>query len=190
MSGMRRALPAFSVRSRNDTGRASPTAAASTCNERPGRVMDLTLCVRPCDRGTVVWVSGEVDVSAAGPLQDLLLRIMRTHNPRLLLDLSGISFMDCAGLQALVLTRRRAELRRGSMRLIAASAVVHRMLNLARLRHIFPVHDHWTETGGGNSSPPERVAPAEAEPFGQLAGVRLTDDTWVIGADLSGSYRG
>ena len=152
--------------------------------------MDLTLCVRPCDRGTVVWVGGEVDVSAAGPLQDLLLRIMRTHSPRLLLDLSGISFMDCAGLQALVLTRRRAELRNGSMRLIDASAAVHRILSLARLRLIFPIHEHRTETGDGSSSPPERVAPAEAEPFGQLADARLTDDTWIVGVNLSGSHIG
>jgi len=173
-----------------DTGQASPTAAAPKSNERPGRIMDLTLCVRPCDRGTVVWVGGEVDVRAASPLQDFLLQVMRAHSPWLLLDLSGISFMDCAGLRALALTRRRAELRQGSMRLIAASAAVRRILDLARLWHVFPVHEHWIEIDDASSGPPERVAPAEAEPYGRRTDIRLTDDAWVVGVNLSGSRRG
>jgi len=124
--------------------------------------MDLTLSVRPSDRGTVVWVGGEVDVTAAVPLQDLLLRVMRAHSPWLLLDLSGISFMDCAGVRALLLTRQRAELRNGSMSLIAASAAVRRILDLAMLRHVFPVQDHRTEIDSDSSGLPEPVAPQEA----------------------------
>src|SRR5580704_16456233 len=77
--------------------------------------------VRPGDDGTVVVVSGEVDVCTEASLQQAVLRIMREHGARLLLDVSGISFMDCAGLRALLTTRRRAELRGGFMRLIAVS---------------------------------------------------------------------
>ena len=58
--------------------------------------MDVTLGVRPGDDGTVVAVSGEVDVCTEAPLQQALLRIMREHGARLLLDVSGVSFMDCA----------------------------------------------------------------------------------------------
>ena len=47
-----------------------------------------------------------------------------------MLDLSGVSFMDCAGLRTLLATRRRAELRGGRMRLIAASAAVRRIIEL------------------------------------------------------------
>jgi anti-anti-sigma factor len=128
--------------------------------------MELTLCVRPGDRGTVVFVGGEVDVNAASLLQDLLLRVMRAHSPCLLLDLSGISFMDCAGLRALVLTRRRAELRNGSMSLIAASAPVRRVLDLTRLRHVFPVNDHWTEIDAASSGPSEWAGPQVANRTG------------------------
>jgi hypothetical protein len=62
-------------------------------------VMGVTLCVRPGDYGTVVAVSGEIDVCMEGPVQQVLLRIMRERGARLLLDLSGVSFMDCAGLR-------------------------------------------------------------------------------------------
>ena len=54
------------------------------------------LCVRPGDYGTVVAVSGEIDVCLEDPLQQVLLRIMCERGARLLLDLSGVSFMDCA----------------------------------------------------------------------------------------------
>jgi len=92
--------------------------------------MDVTLGVRPGDDGTVVAVSGEVDVCMEAALQQALLRIMREHGARLLLDVSGVSFMDCAGLRALLTTRRRAELRGGFMRLITVSRAVRRIIEL------------------------------------------------------------
>jgi anti-sigma B factor antagonist len=121
--------------------------------------MGLTLRVRPGDRGTVIWVSGEIDVDTTDALQDALLQVMRTHGAWLLLDLSGVSFMDCAGLRALVLTQRRAELRNGSIRLIAASAAVHRILDLTKMQDVFPVHDHRSDINGAASSPPMRAEP-------------------------------
>jgi anti-sigma B factor antagonist len=191
-------------------------AAASQGGEQPGRVMDLTLNVRPCDRGTIVSVSGEVDLNAAEPLQDLLLRVMRMHGPWLLLDLSGVSFIDCAGLRTLVLTRQRAESRNGSLILIAVSATVRRILDLAKMRHVFLLEDRWSDTGGARSGPPERAVtgqgpvPRQLAPDGEadeprvrdlaqvaappgrltevwLTDVRLTDDAWVVGVGVSGS---
>jgi anti-sigma B factor antagonist len=97
---------------------------------RQGGVMGLTLGVRPGDDGTVVVVSGEVDVCTEASLQQALLRIIREHGARLLLDVSDVSFMDCAGLRALWTTRRRAELRGGFMRLIAVSRAVRRIIEL------------------------------------------------------------
>ena len=91
--------------------------------------MGLILCARSGDDGIVVAVSGEVDVCTEGALQQVLLRIMRERG-RLLLDLSGVSFIDCAGLRALLTTRRRAELCGGFMRLIATSAAVRRIIEL------------------------------------------------------------
>jgi anti-sigma B factor antagonist len=92
--------------------------------------MGLTLSVRPWDDGIIVAVSGEVDVCTEGPLQQVLLRIMRERSARVFLDVSGVSFMDCAGLRALLTTRRRTELRGGCMRLIATSAAVRRIIEL------------------------------------------------------------
>jgi anti-anti-sigma factor len=102
-----------------------------------GGAMDLTLGVRPGDDGTVVAVSGEVDVCTEAALQQALLLIMREHGARLLLDVSGVSFMDCAGLRALQTTRRRAELHGGFMRLIAVSRAVRRIIELTGAHEAF-----------------------------------------------------
>jgi anti-sigma B factor antagonist len=94
------------------------------------RIMGLTLCVRPGDDGIIVTVRGEVDVCTRGLLQEALLRIMREHGARLLLDVAGVSFMDCAGLRVLLATQRRAGLRGGFLRLIAVSRAVRRIIEL------------------------------------------------------------
>src|SRR5258708_29725761 len=103
-----RQRPAFSsLGSVRGIGRLRPAAGA--CGE--GEAMALTLHVCPEDSGAVLWASGDVDTDVAETFQDIMLSVMRRHSPSLLLDLSGVSFMDCAGLRALLLTQRRAGMR-------------------------------------------------------------------------------
>ncbi|MGH3264689.1 MAG: STAS domain-containing protein [Trebonia sp.] len=101
--------------------------------------MDLTVRVRRSRYGTVVLVGGDLDVETDESFQAILLDVMRSYSPRLLLDLTSVTFMDCAGLRALVLTRRRAETRKGSVRLVAASPVVRRVIAMTRMTDSFPI---------------------------------------------------
>ncbi|MGH3299012.1 MAG: STAS domain-containing protein [Trebonia sp.] len=101
--------------------------------------MDLTVRVRRADHGTFVKVGGDLDFADEQSFQQILVHVMRSYNPRLLLDLASISFMDCAGLRALLITRRRAEMRKGSVRLVAASATVRRVITATGMKDIFPV---------------------------------------------------
>jgi anti-anti-sigma factor len=104
--------------------------------DRSTEITGLTLRVRPSDYGTVVQLSGEMDVSSMGPLQELLLRIMRAKGPRLLLDLCGVSFMDCSGVTALIMTQRRAVQRQGWVRLIAVSQRVRTVIELTGVQEV------------------------------------------------------
>src|SRR5690349_19076218 len=117
--------------------------AAGACGE--GEEMALTLHVCPRDRGAVVWASGDVDTNVAETFQDMMLSVMRRQGPSLLLDLSGVSFMDCAGLRALLLTQRRAGMRGGSVSLIAESPAVRRIIDLLGVRDVFPVRVRLSE---------------------------------------------
>ena len=55
---------------------------------------------------TVLTVSGELDCNTAPLLGDLVEASMEAHPTRLLLDLSGCSFLDSGGCRALAVARR------------------------------------------------------------------------------------
>jgi anti-anti-sigma factor len=110
--------------------------------------MALTLYVCPADHRTLIRAAGDVDLNAAEPFQDMMLEVMRGHGPLLLLDLSGVAFMDCAGLHALLLTRRRAALRGGSLSLIAESLAVRRIIDILGVRDVLPVCERLRELSG------------------------------------------
>ena len=90
----------------------------------------LEISVRP---GPVVTIAGEIDVQSSPDLRDQLLRVIRQHGARLALDLAGVTFIDCAGINALLATRRRAQLEGGSLRVLRASPRVRRLITLTRL---------------------------------------------------------
>jgi anti-anti-sigma factor len=85
----------------------------------------------------LVTVSGELDIATAGGLRDCLLRVICRYGPRLALDLEGVTFMDCAGINALVATRRRARLEGGWVHIIRASPCAGRLLTLLRIGRLF-----------------------------------------------------
>lgn len=90
----------------------------------------LEVSVQP---GAIVAVSGEIDLQSGPQLRDQLLGIIRRHGARLALDLSGVTFIDCAGINVLLATRRRAQLEGGSLRVLRASPRVRRLFELTRL---------------------------------------------------------
>src|ERR1700761_1822328 len=120
--------------------------------------MGLTLCVRPCGGSSEVRIEGEIDLCVADQLHELLLRIAQVHGPRLLLDLSAVSFMDCAGLRALVRTLRHAEQRGWSVHLTAPSASVRKIITLTGSESALPA---WYP--GGNDSSSTVSQPGEHE---------------------------
>jgi anti-sigma B factor antagonist len=90
----------------------------------------LDIGIRP---GPVVTISGEVDIYSGPQLRDQLLDVIRRHGARLALDLTGVTFIDCAGINVLLAARRRAHLEGGWLRVIRASPRVERVIALTGL---------------------------------------------------------
>jgi anti-sigma B factor antagonist len=93
----------------------------------------------------VVVVSGEVDM-ASGPAFERALEdaISERRTPRLLVDLSSVSFIDSTGLTALVRALERQRWAGGSLAIVSDDSRVAALLNVARLDRVlrrFPTRD-------------------------------------------------
>jgi anti-sigma B factor antagonist len=93
--------------------------------------MYLSFSVPGQSPDAVIEVTGDIDFLSAPWLQEQLLHILRTSGDHLLVDLSGVSFIDCAGLRTLLGTCRNAEQQSRSVSFVAVSYHVRRVAELA-----------------------------------------------------------
>lgn len=103
--------------------------------------MDLQLSEHTHDGHVVVTLRGELDVSTATELRERLFRILARDPASLILDMSGLRFMDSTGISVLVATQQRANTRGWTLSLAGPKKIVGRVLRITSLdRHfrIFP----------------------------------------------------
>lgn len=80
----------------------------------------------------IVRIEGEMTIYRASELmRDILGHLAQTAN--IDLDLSGVTELDTAGVQLLLLTRQEAAHRGGAARMAAPSSAVREVLELCRL---------------------------------------------------------
>ena len=131
-------ITAGQARSASRSLRIMPRTEAGPQPRVPDRNETADLCVAICPGSPlVVEIRGEIDIQSAPGLRDELLRVIRRCGPQLDLDLASVTFMDCAGLNVLLATRRRALLEQGSVRVVRASPRVLRMISLLGLERVF-----------------------------------------------------
>ncbi|HLU71923.1 MAG TPA: STAS domain-containing protein [Nonomuraea sp.] len=89
----------------------------------------------------VVSLAGEVDADNVSRVRQCLADAVRAHGPRLVVDLTGLTFIDTTGLGVLV--RQLADLRErdGTMALVAPDGQVLRRLRRTNLAPLFPIYD-------------------------------------------------
>ena len=83
--------------------------------------------VQDVDGTRFVTISGEVDMSVADTLTESLNR------PRLLVDMSGVTFIDSTGTNCLLVALEASE-----TLVLRRSAAVERLLELAGVSDLFP----------------------------------------------------
>ena len=89
----------------------------------------------------VVSVSGEVDVATCGLLRSGLLRVVTDENFRgLVVNLSGVTFIDSTGIGVLVGVWHRVRAGDGSLALAMPSGQVQKILDVTGLTKVLPVH--------------------------------------------------
>ena len=100
----------------------------------------------------VVALRGEVDISNATRLARALSAAVATGS-RTIVDLAGLTFMDCSSLHVLVSARQQALQAGGDLLLAAPQQQVLRLLCLAELNGWLPVLASAEEAANGDRRP-------------------------------------
>jgi anti-anti-sigma factor len=112
---------------------------------------------RDRDGLTVVSLRGELDFSGSSALRGYLSDISR---PRIVADLTGVAFIDCACLTVLVRHSQEIRSQGGSFALAGPHGAVHRILTVTGLLTWFEVHDTVEEAVRRSGTQRSPVLPA------------------------------
>lgn len=88
----------------------------------------------------VVTAAGEIDLTNAECLRDSLLAAFNAGATALVVDLTATTFLDSAGVTALVRASRRATASEAAVRVAVTAPAVLRVLNLVGIDRLVPVY--------------------------------------------------
>lgn len=103
--------------------------------------MDLTLSARDVQGTTVLAVAGEIDVETAPQLRQAITELTTAGATDVVLDLTGVGFMDSTGLSVLVGALRRIRAHDGAMRIVSTQESTLRLFEVTGLSKVFFVDD-------------------------------------------------
>jgi anti-sigma B factor antagonist len=103
-------------------------------------VSDERFPVAWSDRTAVVAAAGEIDLTNAEGLRDALLAALNDGAAELVADLTLTTFLDSAGVTALVKASRRAVATGANFRLAVTAAPVLRVLSLVGIDRLIEIH--------------------------------------------------
>ena len=87
----------------------------------------------------VVSLSGEINLRSSPNLHESLLEIIAGRPDRIILDLSGVSYMDSSGIGTLVEIKRRMERDKGILVLAALQPRVRGLFEITKLERFFTI---------------------------------------------------
>ena len=103
--------------------------------------MSLEVQTHQVDNGvTVVAPTGRLDVAGAPALKDAISEALKNGQPRVVLDMEGISFVDSTGLGSVIAALKQIRSSQGDLRLAAPNQQVRVVLELTTLDRVFPYY--------------------------------------------------
>jgi anti-sigma B factor antagonist len=109
-------------------------------DERAEPPMNLSMTVSSTGAQSVLDVRGEVDLHSASQLQDRLLQLIATGRRSVVVDLTGLSFLDSTGLGVLVAARNEAERAGAALRLVCTSERMLKLFRITGLDAVFEIY--------------------------------------------------
>jgi anti-sigma B factor antagonist len=88
----------------------------------------------------VISVSGEIDVYTAPTLRERLNELVAAGQYDLVVDMTGVEFLDSTGLGVLVGGLKRARSHQGSLRLVCDQEKIIKVFRITGLTKVFPIY--------------------------------------------------
>jgi anti-sigma B factor antagonist len=100
---------------------------------------ELSLRTVLAGRYLVIEAYGEIDIANGGELRVMIDSCLGGGAEQLIVDLSGIRFMDSSGLNVLIGTARR--LGSGSFGVVVSRPSIRKILSITGIDHIIPIFE-------------------------------------------------
>ncbi|MFK0181633.1 STAS domain-containing protein [Streptomyces xanthochromogenes] len=111
-----------------------------TENPKADRPDQLTVESTLVDGVTVVTLTGEIDHGVHGIVSQALAAPDGAIQPRVVADLSGVSFMDSSGINVFINAHQRLSNAEGWLRLAGPQEPVARLLNIVGVDTVIDCH--------------------------------------------------
>jgi anti-sigma B factor antagonist len=86
-------------------------------------------------------VRGELDIYTAPRLKEAIAAALSPENRSLIIDLSGVGFLDSTGSQVLMIAKAHTDERGGELYIVGAQPQVRRLFHLVGLEEILHLCD-------------------------------------------------
>jgi anti-sigma B factor antagonist len=114
--------------------------------------MDLDLETSNQGDSTVVSLRGEIDVYTAPRLRQTLIDLISEGATDIVVDMSGVDFLDSTGLGVLVGGLKRVKAKEGSLKLVVNQEKILKIFDITGLTKVFPIFASLDEAAGGSAA--------------------------------------
>ncbi len=113
--------------------------------------MAIQLVERPVQNGTILELTGDLTYANREEFKTAV-DILRQKGCRyLILDLTGVRFIDSSGLGLLALVSQNFRLAQGRVSLLRPQSYVREIMNLANITQLMPIYDSEQDALAGHS---------------------------------------
>jgi|TARA_B100000809_G_scaffold226751_1_gene238615 anti-sigma B factor antagonist len=103
--------------------------------------MGIDLKLDKAEGSVTITVSGDIDMSSSTKMRDALTPLFQNNNKVIVVDLSGVSYIDSSGIATLVEGLQWSHNSNNKFRLAALTPGVKDVFEIARLLTVFEVFD-------------------------------------------------
>lgn len=101
--------------------------------------MDISIETHEKDHLTTVDISGEIDAYTAPKLREALFHLAEKKEPVIIINLSGVTYMDSTGLGVFVGVFKNVRSNNGQLRLLGLSNRLMRLFEITGLSNIMDI---------------------------------------------------